>query len=141
MYFKLLSKGFYPLGITSLKCLCTSGILKIIDSNRIINNKLIIFLFMLGNFLLLHIVFKFEIENLDLKFENKIKQEIERKKKKREGEQHVLGLVCYSPSQLRSALNKPCGPPHHLLSPPRRAHPSDPLCAHVPRHCVSDCRT
>jgi hypothetical protein len=83
MYFNLLPKGFYPLGITSLKCLCTSGILKIIDSNRIINNKLIIFLFMLGNFLLLHIVFKFEIENLDLKFENKIKQEIERKKKKK----------------------------------------------------------
>jgi hypothetical protein len=50
MYFKLLSKGFYPLEITSLKCLCISGILKIIDSNSIINNKSIIFLFMLGNF-------------------------------------------------------------------------------------------
>jgi hypothetical protein len=35
---------------------------------------------------LLHIVCKFEIEILDLKFENKIKQEIERKKEKKEKE-------------------------------------------------------
>jgi hypothetical protein len=59
---------------------CIGGILKIIGLNRIINNKLILFIFMLGIFLLLHIICKFEIGILNSKFENKIKQEIENRK-------------------------------------------------------------